>query len=203
MFLLSKRKLLVEFSLASSNPHKLEELSAYFKNSNIELNSAPEKLEIIEDGDTFRENAFKKAEGYFNQYKTPILADDSGLILDCREDILGVHSARFAPDFPDYKNKNQELLKVLEGETNRNAYFICILCFYISPEEVYFFEGRLAGIIGSEAKGDQGFGYDPVFYPERQDGKSLAEIPEWKSENSHRIKAVKQAESFFKSSNKL
>jgi XTP/dITP diphosphohydrolase len=84
----------------------------------------------------------------------------------------------------------------------RAAYFACTLCFYISPDEVYFFEGRVHGTIGHELKGGHGFGYDPIFVPERKenDGLTLAELPEWKNENSHRARAVQSALSFFKES---
>ena len=88
---------------------------------------------------------------------------------------------------------------MLDGlaEEARAAYFVCYLCFYKSPEEIYFFEGRVHGKIGSEQKGSGGFGYDPIFLPDGQGGKSLAEVGEWKMKNSHRAKACKEAVIFF------
>jgi XTP/dITP diphosphohydrolase len=85
---------------------------------------------------------------------------------------------------------------------DRKAYFVCVLCFYLSPDEIYFFEGRVQGVIGEELKGEKGFGYDPIFIPERKenDKKSLAELPEWKNEFSHRAKAAQSALEFFKES---
>ena len=82
-----------------------------------------------------------------------------------RSSSLGVQSARFAPELPDYKEKNLKLLELLAPHANRSAYFVCVLCFYLSPEEYYFFEGRVHGVIGTERKGTDGFGYDPVFIP--------------------------------------
>jgi XTP/dITP diphosphohydrolase len=89
-----------------------------------------------------------------------------------------------------------------KNSTKRNAYFICVLCFYVSPEEHYFFEGRVHGVIGDKRQGSHGFGYDPIFIPERKenDGLSLAELPEWKNEFSHRAKASRAALAFFQHS---
>lgn len=127
---------------------------------------------------------------------------DSGLNIEALPDLLGVQSARFAPDLADYQDKCKKLLDLMAGKENRSAYFLCVLCFYLSPEEVYFFEGRVHGVIGTELKGTHGFGYDPIFIPERKenDGRSLAELPEWKNEFSHRAKASLAALQFFKDS---
>lgn len=189
------------FILASGNAHKAEEFKELFHGV-ISISPAPKTLEVDETGKTFTENAFLKARAYFETYGMPALADDSGLVVEALPDILGVQSARFAPELPDYKDKGKKLIELLQNKENRSAYFVCVLCFYCSPDEVYFFEGRVHGSIGSELKGDHGFGYDPVFIPERkeEDGKSLAELPEWKNEFSHRAKASQAALNFFKES---
>ncbi len=191
------------FILASGNAHKAEEFKELFLNT-IAIHPAPRTLEVEESGKTFVENAFLKAKAYSETYKVPALADDSGLVVELLPDILGVQSARFAPELTQYEDKCKKLLQIV-NEANlkhRGAYFVCVLCFYISPEEVYFFEGRVHGVIGQELKGDKGFGYDPIFIPERKegDGKSLAELPEWKNEFSHRAKAARSALEFFKES---
>jgi len=189
----------MEFLLASSNAHKVEELNQIFENTKIKVKVAPQKLEVEEDGKTFQENAYKKAKAYFDEYKCPTLADDSGLVIPAREDILGVQSARYAPELSDYKDKNLHLLNDIKdlSEIDRAAYFVCYFCFYISEEEVYFFEGRVHGDISHEPKGADGFGYDPIFLPTGQAGKSMAEVGEWKMNNSHRAKAALGAISFF------
>lgn len=189
------------FLLASGNSHKAEEFKELFKNV-ILVSSAPKTLEVDETGKTFQENAFLKARAYFETFKVPTLADDSGLVVESLPDILGVQSARFLPEYPSYKDKCQKLIELLHDQENKNAYFVCVLCFYLSPEEIYFFEGRVHGKIGTELKGDLGFGYDPVFIPERKenDGKTLAELPEWKNLFSHRAKASQSALEFFKDS---
>lgn len=193
----------MKFILASTNAHKVEELNELFSGGNIEVVSAPSKLEVVEDGQTFHENALIKAKAYFEKFKAPTLADDSGLVIPSRTDILGIYSARYAPEAKDQKEKNEILLqdiKDLAGD-KRSAYFVCILCFYLSEEEYYFFEGRVHGVIGDVARGEKGFGYDPIFYPDGQEGKSLAEVSEWKMQNSHRARAAQEAVNFFRGQN--
>jgi XTP/dITP diphosphohydrolase len=190
----------MEYILASTNAHKAEELQDLLGSTGMTIIAAPEKLEIIEDGATFQENALKKAKGYYDQFNRPTVSDDSGLVIPAKPDILGVYSARFAPEYSDYKDKNRVLLETLGGlsEEDRKAYFVCYLCFYHSPDEIFFFEGRVHGHIGYEAKGSDGFGYDPVFMPDGvEEGKSLAQVGEWKMKNSHRAKACKEAVTFF------
>jgi XTP/dITP diphosphohydrolase len=193
----------MEFILASSNAHKAEELNELLNVSGTTIVPAPEKIEVVEDGSSFQENAFKKAEGYFNKFGKPTVADDSGLVIPSRSDIMGIHSARYAPEFDSYTDKNNALIKDISNllGDDRSAYFACYLCFYISPEEVYFFEGRVHGVIADKLSGDGGFGYDPIFLPDGQDGKSLAELSEWKMQNSHRAKACVGAVKFFQGQN--
>jgi XTP/dITP diphosphohydrolase len=192
----------VNFLLASGNAHKAEEFKELFSGT-LNVSPSPQTLEVDETGETYTENAFLKAKAYYDTYKIPTLADDSGLTVEGLPDILGVKSARFAPELKSYVDKCQLLLKMLtQKNASRSAYFTCVLCFYLSPDEVYFFEGRVQGKIGNELKGDQGFGYDPIFIPDRkeEDGMSLAELPEWKNEFSHRAKASLTALQFFKES---
>jgi XTP/dITP diphosphohydrolase len=189
------------FILASSNIHKADEFRELFDGF-LSISPAPKTLQVEENGKTFSENAFLKAQAYFDAYGVPTLADDSGLVIEALPEILGVQSARFAPDLNQYADKCHRLIELLEGKENRAAYFVCVLCFYKSAQEVYFFEGRVHGMIGFELKGAHGFGYDPVFIPERreQDHKSLAELPDWKNQFSHRAKASQSALQFFKES---
>ena len=191
----------MELILASTNKHKAEELQQLLGAADIKIRAAVEKLDVIEDGETFQENALIKAQAYFDRFKCPAVADDSGLVIPAREDILGIYSARFASEYTDYRDKNRILLETiqnLEGE-DRKAYFVCYMCFYFSPEEIYFFEGRVHGHIAKETSGSEGFGYDPVFMPDGQNGKTLAELADWKMKNSHRAKACQEAITFFKS----
>jgi XTP/dITP diphosphohydrolase len=188
------------FLLGTGNAHKAEEFKELFLDS-VVINPAPSTLEVDESGKTFIENALLKAKAYYDTYKVASLADDSGLVVEALPDILGVQSARFAPELPSYTDKCKKLIEMLNlTQKERKAYFVCVLCFYLSPDEIYFFEGRVQGEIGQELKGEKGFGYDPIFIPERKekDGKSLAELPEWKNEFSHRARAAQAASEFFK-----
>lgn len=192
---------MTSFLLASGNAHKAEEFKELFQGV-LTVKASPASLEVDETGTTFTENAFLKARAYYDSYQVPAMSDDSGLVVPALPDILGVQSARFAPELKSYDDKCRKLISLLESKDSREAYFVCVLCFYISPDEVYFFEGRVNGSIGTELKGSDGFGYDPIFIPERKenDGKSLAELPEWKNEFSHRAKASQNAMHFFKES---
>lgn len=189
-----------DFLLASGNSHKAIEFDELFVDR-MKVVAAPETLTVDETGSTYLENALLKAQAYYHRFKRPALADDSGLTIEALPDILGVQSARFLPDVPDYRLKCEELLRRLNDipMERRQAYFTCILCFYQSPEEVFFFEGRVHGVIGQAYRGDHGFGYDPIFVPFRSenDGKTLAELPDWKNINSHRAKAVQAALKFY------
>lgn len=190
----------MEFILASTNEHKCIELNELLSEGGLKISPAKSKLEVIEDGLTFQENAYKKAKAYYDEFQVPTVSDDSGLVVPSMPDILGIYSARFAPELSDYKDKNKKLIELMHAKTGeeRAAYFVCYLCFYISPSEVYHFEGRVHGEISRELSGSDGFGYDPVFLPEGQDGKSLAEVGAWKMKNSHRAKACLSAVNFFK-----
>ncbi|MCB9096036.1 MAG: non-canonical purine NTP pyrophosphatase [Halobacteriovoraceae bacterium] len=186
--------------LASQNEHKVKEIQEYLGRI-ISLKKAPEALEVIEDGQSFQENALKKAQAYYDKFQTPTLSDDSGLILEAFPEILGIHSARFAPEFPEYSDKCQRVLDIYQEkkESYRQAYFICVLCYYLSPQEIYFFEGKSKGVIAEKLRGEGGFGYDPIFLPDAHpQSKSFAEDPEWKDSHSHRAKALESFREFLK-----
>lgn len=191
-----------EFILASSNPHKAQELNRLLRSGNFSIKASEKKIEVIEDGKSFSENAFKKAKAYFEILKKPVVSDDSGLTVEALPDDLGIYSARFGGPGKTDEQRAKLLLERLNTEEllqtdKRKAAFICYLCFYFGPDEVYFFEGRLNGIISQEYRGDSGFGYDPVFIPnDGPEDKTLAEIPQWKEEHSHRALASKQALKF-------
>ena len=188
--------------LATGNAHKAEEFAELFDKELIDISAAPEKLEVIEDGTTFNENALKKAQAYFEKFGSPVVSDDSGLMVDALPGELGIHTARFGGDGLTATQRNELLLERMKdvAEEDRSAHFVCVLCFYLSEEEVFFFEGRMKGKISHQLEGDQGFGYDPLFIPENADveGLSVATMPEWKNENSHRAVACRHAQKFFK-----
>ncbi len=188
----------MEFILASGNAHKTSEFNVLFNDSVIGIISAQKSIDVVEDGDTYEENAFKKARAYYEKYNRPVVSDDSGLNVFSLPDELGVFSARFGGEGLSDNERAELLLEKMKDITDRSAYFSCVLCFYINPDEVYFFEGRLSGEIAQEMSGTDGFGYDPVFIPSGHDGdSSIAMLPDWKKDNSHRSKACSFAIKFF------
>jgi XTP/dITP diphosphohydrolase len=189
----------MKFILASGNLHKAEEFKVLLDEQVIDVHAASEKLEVEENGSTYNENAYLKAKAYYEKFKVPVLSDDSGLNVAALPAQLGIHSARYGGEGLDDKGRATLLLETMKDEENRDAYFTCVLCFYLNPQEIFFFEGRLNGVIGKEYKGEHGFGYDPIFHGLGPNvSMSVAEVPEWKDENSHRAHACKMALKFFK-----
>ena len=186
------------FVLASSNVHKSEELNKLFDRELLAIKAAEIKISVEENGLTFNDNALLKAEAYYQKYKCPIVADDSGIIVNAIPEELGVTSARFGGEGLDDAGRSELLLKKLSDKSDRSAYFVCVLCFYLSPEEIFFFEGRCHGNITTEFQGNKGFGYDPIFKPIGHNFTFAAD-PNWKEINGHRAKAVAHAQTFFSS----
>ncbi|AUN99842.1 non-canonical purine NTP pyrophosphatase, RdgB/HAM1 family [Bacteriovorax stolpii] len=181
----------MELLLASGNDHKAEEFSELFDPKILVVKAAPEKIDVAEDGSTYFENALLKAKAYYDKFKVPVIADDSGLNVQSLPNELGLHSARFGgPGLTD-RDRAELLLKKMDGVSEREAYFSCVLCVYFSEKEIFYFEGRLNGSIGYSYRGSTGFGYDPVFIPtdKAEEGLTVAELHEWKQKNSHRAVA--------------
>ena len=192
----------MDLLIASGNPHKAKEFQDLLDGKLFTIMLPSPKISIKEDGDTFMENSRLKAEAYYHVLKKPVLADDSGLIVEELPQELGVHSARFGGEGLDDKGRMELLLKKLQGieDKKRKASFVCVLCFYLDPKEIFFFEGHLNGRIAQKAQGEDGFGYDPIFLPENLD-TTLAQNPDWKKQHSHRAKACQRASEFFSSRN--
>ncbi len=192
----------LEFILASGNAHKAEEFAQLVPDF-IKVSKAPSGLDVVEDGEHFRDNALLKAKAFYDKFDMSAIADDSGICVEYLPDELGIHSARFGGDGLDDVGRCKLLLKKLEGVDvkERIAAFVCHLCVYLSPDEIFFFEGRVEGRIGHKREGEHGFGYDPVFLPDGVEGKTLAQIPEWKNKNSHRARAIDHFVKFFEKRN--
>lgn len=148
--------------------------------------------EVAEDGDSFDENAYKKASFAARILGYPAIADDSGLVVEALDGAPGVHSARWAgPDATDAQRCNK-LLKQLENQTNRKAAFECVISIAVPAGPALTYEGRCEGIIADVPSGTNGFGYDPVFfYPPMN--KTFAQLTMGeKSRVSHRGRALKE-----------
>lgn len=189
---------MIELILATGNAHKAQEFAELFDSKIVTVKSAPHKLDVVEDGLSYFENALLKAQAYYREFKKPIIADDSGINVEALPSELGIHSARFGGEnLKDFERANL-LLKKMEVVQQREASFTCVLCVYLNEKEIFYFEGRMSGAIASSYKGEAGFGYDPVFIPtEGPESLTIAELSDWKNKNSHRAIAVSLAQKFF------
>jgi XTP/dITP diphosphohydrolase len=147
--------------------------------------------EIIEDGKTFFENAFKKAQTISLKYNMITLADDSGLVVEALPGLLGVNSKRFSKAATDSEN-NKLLLKKMKDITDRSAYFVSQLVLYYPSGKFYTFQGRVYGKIAKQRKGEFGFGYDPLFEIEDLNVRMAELSREEKNQVSHRGQAIKK-----------
>jgi XTP/dITP diphosphohydrolase len=183
--------------IATMNTGKLleyERLLAEVPGLELETMAAlPEAIDVVEDRDTFRGNALKKAMKIATVAGMPCLADDSGLEVDALGGGPGVYSARYAGEGSTDSENNAKLLDELSGiaDDERRARFQCaIVIVDQSGRELAMAEGACEGRIGSEPRGSHGFGYDPLFVPEGY-AQTMAELgPETKNEISHRAKAA-------------
>lgn len=185
--------------LASKNKHKAEEMQAIL-GERITLITQDEAgagdIDVIEDGNTFEENAIKKAVTVMEATGLPCIADDSGLCVDALGGAPGIYTARFAGENATDDDNIQKLLSELDGvETEkRTARFVCVIALSFPGKEPVTFRGECEGLILTEKHGKNGFGYDPVFYIE-QFGKAMAELPaEVKNSISHRSRALEKIE---------
>jgi len=179
--------------IATRNRNKLREFQEILKGLSIEIVSLDDFGPIppvVEDGDTFEENAYKKALHTAKILGIPALADDSGLVVEALSGQPGVHSARYAGENSSDDENCHKLLSELAGIKNRKAFFQCVLSLAVPSGPALTYVGTCDGIIIDEKRGDNGFGYDPIFFFQ-QLGKTFAELSmDEKSRVSHRGKAL-------------
>jgi len=183
--------------VATGNQGKLKEIRRLLEHSGVEvvgLDQFPNTPEVIEDGDTFEANARKKALEMAHFSGCLTLADDSGLVVEALDGAPGVHSARYAGEQGNDAANNAKLLTELADieDERRQAAFNCVMALATPTGDCQTFSGKIAGLIMRGERGDQGFGYDPLFMvPEY--GKTMAELPlDIKNRISHRGAALKQ-----------
>jgi len=187
--------------LASGNPHKIEELQQLLNDMGIEVKSTldcPDSEEVVEDRPDLEGNALKKARHWHEKTGLPSLADDTGLEVDALDGEPGVYSARYAGEYASYEENTQKLLKELKSVPDRNAQFRTVIAYIDESGKEHLFEGLCRGKIISEKRGEKGFGYDPVFVPERYD-QTFAELSsEEKNKISHRGLAIQKFMEYLK-----
>ena len=180
---------------ATGNAGKMKEVREILKDLNVEVLSMKEagiQADVEENGKTFQENAVIKAREIMKISGEVVLADDSGLEIDYLNKEPGIYSARYMGEDTSYRIKNGNLIERLQGvpDEKRTARFVCAIAAAFPDGSVETTEGTIEGRIGYEEKGENGFGYDPIFYvPEF--GCTTAELTgEQKNQISHRGKAL-------------
>jgi len=199
--------------LATKNKGKVKEIREFFKPSPIvgvitnnstvielqSLNDFPEIVDIPETGDTFEENAWIKAKAVYDRTQICTLADDSGLEVDYLNGRPGVYSARYSGENAADEDNRKKLLHELKNaaDHNRTARFVCVMVFYDGIKNSIF-KGVCEGTIIESERGNEGFGYDPIFIPEGYD-KTFAELDmKTKNQISHRGKALTAVKQYLK-----
>ncbi|MGI9598943.1 MAG: RdgB/HAM1 family non-canonical purine NTP pyrophosphatase [Acidimicrobiales bacterium] len=177
--------------VASSNPDKIAELVELLGDRYAVEPRPPDLAETIEDGDTLEANAEKKAVEVRDHTGTTALADDTGLFVDALNGRPGVRTGRYAGEQATSADNVAKLLAELAGVEDRRAEFRTVIAVAMAGGEVHLATGVVAGRIAGEVGGADGFGYDPVFIPDEDDGRTFAEMaPDEKHRISHRARAL-------------
>ncbi len=185
----------MELLFATTNQGKLKEAYQLLSGCDIKLLSVKDFKElhsvvVNESGETFKQNAFLKAETYGDLAQILTVAEDAGLVVDALNGRPGVQSARFGSNVDE---RNQKLLKMMKDKKNRQARFISTFCLYNpKTKEAEYFIGKIEGQIATKTRGNKGFGYDPLFIPngyEQTFGELGSEV---KNKISHRQQAIEK-----------
>lgn len=193
---------------ATGNAGKMKEIRMILEELGAQIRSMKEAgvdIEIVEDGKSFEENARIKAAAIAEALRARgeqavVLADDSGLEIDYLNKEPGIYSARYMGEDTSYTVKNANLIQRLEGvpDGQRTARFVCAIAAALPDGRVFVTEAAVEGIIGYEEKGENGFGYDPIFYLPEYHKYSAELSPEEKNRISHRGKALERMKEILK-----
>lgn len=181
---------------ATGNKDKMREIREIMADVDVEVISMKEagiQVDVVEDGTTFEENALIKARAIAAHTDAIVLADDSGLEIDYLDKAPGVYSARFMGEDTSYEIKNQALIDKLDGvpKEKRTARFVCAIAAVLTDKSELVVRETMEGYIGYETEGENGFGYDPIFYLDEFGCSSAALSREQKNAISHRGKALR------------
>lgn len=182
--------------LGSANAKKVVEIQQLL--TDFEILPRPEGVgEVVESEDTFLGNSVLKARAVSEYSHQLALADDSGLVVEELSGRPGVYSSRYAGPGATDRDNVAKLLAELNGVTNRNAFFCCVIVICRPDGKWKSFEGRVSGSISKSPRGERGFGYDPIFEPESFHGKTFAEMSlAEKNRISHRAVAMEKLSAF-------
>lgn len=188
---------------ATGNKDKMREIREIMQDMNVEVISMKDagiQVDIVEDGRTFEENALIKARAVAAYTDAIVLADDSGLEIDYLNKEPGVYSARYLGEDTSYAIKNRALLERLEGveKEKRTARFVCAIAAVLPDKTELVTRQTMEGYIGDEPEGENGFGYDPIFYLDEFGCSSAALSREQKNEISHRGKGLRAMKELLK-----
>lgn len=193
-----------ELIIATKNKGKMKDFNGLFKPLGINISSLLDLSKPIDDieetGTTFEENAALKAEAICATFDIPVIADDSGIEIDALDGAPGVYSARYAGEDKDDQANIEKVLEKLKEvpKQKRTARFVCVLAIAQPDKKTIFKRGECEGTIAFEPIGEDGFGYDPIFYP-LGISRTMAEMaPDEKNQISHRRKALDQIEKWVK-----
>ena len=190
---------MTDIVIATNNQGKINDFKAIFPNDNvIGISELLKDFDVEETGTTFEENAILKSEAAAKRLNKRVIADDSGLEVFALNGEPGVYSARYAGLDKNDDDNIDKLLSKLTDITQREAQFVCVISMSEPDQPTRTFKGTVSGRITDERRGDNGFGYDPVFYvPEK--GRTMAELSATeKSQISHRGEATKQLQAYLK-----
>ena len=181
----------MDIIIASKNKHKIQEINEILEGTDFKCIPSPVDYDDVEEnGKTFEENSSIKS-NYLSHLlpEAIVIADDSGIEVDALNKLPGIYSARYAGVHGNDKENNKKLLKDMEGKTDRTCRFVCVISLSKNGQTIKTFRGTVEGTLGFEEKGNNGFGYDPLFV--LPNGKTTAELLNHeKNKISHRYNAL-------------
>ena len=184
----------MKFVLATQNPKKREELAAILSDLGVEIVTEEElgvRVEVEETGETFGENAALKAKAVMEATGLPAIGDDSGLCVDAMNGAPGVYSARYGGEGLSDAERSALVLEMMHGQTDRRAHFETVICCAFPNGDWFAARGKCEGAIAFAPMGENGFGYDPIFF-RTEEQKTFAQLsPEEKAAISHRGNALR------------
>lgn len=198
--------MITKLLIASNNAHKIKEFREMFSKYNVEVFS-PNDLDIhvnpVEDGETYEANSLIKAKALAEFTDIPIIADDSGLNVVALNNFPGINSSRFADSKGGNKFANPALIEMLKPYEDKSAFFACVITLLNVEDKPVVFKGICPGYIMDKPDGENGFGYDPIFFSEEANCSFGTCPEEIKNKYSHRAKALEQLLNYLKNKNLL